>query len=60
MTDSKRSKFTKSVIKQFHNLVEVPTSMQRRISLLEDMEDLFDEDMFSTYYFNITKNRIHQ
>ena len=47
MKNSKGMKFSKSLVKHFHNLVEVPTSMQKRISMLEEMEDFFGEDMFS-------------
>lgn len=46
MTDSKGIRFSKSVIKQFHNLVEKPATIQKRVSMLEDMEDLFEEDIF--------------
>lgn len=34
-------KFTKSVIKQFHKLIECPISMMERVELLENMEDVF-------------------
>ena len=39
-------KFTKSVIKQFHKLIECPISMMERVELLENMEDMFTVPLF--------------
>lgn len=39
-------KFTKSVIKQFHKLIECPISMMERVELLENMEDVFTVPLF--------------
>ena len=39
--------FNKKLIKQFHNLVECPATILKRISLLESMESLFMQPIFS-------------
>ena len=43
-------KFTKSVIKQFHKLIECPISMMERVELLENMEDVFTVPLFGLSY----------
>ena len=39
-------KFTKSIIKQVHKLIECPISMMERVELLENMEDVFTVPLF--------------
>lgn len=39
--------FDKKVNKQFHNLVECPATITKRISMLESMEMLFSQPIFS-------------
>ena len=52
------TKFSKSVIKQFHKLVECPTTVIERIALLEKMEDLFTVPVFSRFVLLIVMARI--
>lgn len=46
MIHSKEVKFSSSVIRKFHNLVEVPARIQAKVSSLEDMEELFEASSF--------------
>jgi hypothetical protein len=39
--------FSKNIIKQFHNLVEVPTTLTNRVRILQGIEDIFDVDNYS-------------
>jgi hypothetical protein len=58
MGKSVETKFSKSVIKQFHKLVECPTTVIERIALLEKMEDLFTIPIFSRFILFIMMARI--
>ena len=49
MGKQEETKFSKSVIKQFHKLVECPITVVERIALLEKMEDLFTIPIFSIF-----------
>ena len=46
MESTKPVKFSRSIIKQFHNLVECPLTMTKRVSMLEDMEDILSVHSF--------------
>lgn len=46
MESTKPVKFSRSIIKQFHNLVECPLTMAKRVSMLEDMEDILSVRSF--------------
>lgn len=46
MNSDKRMQFNAKLIKQFSNLVECPTTMKKRVGILETMEAVFKEPIF--------------
>ena len=58
MNTSKKRTFSKSIINKFHKLVEVPATIQAKVSLLEDMEEIFDDDIFCNPFINSIRNSI--
>lgn len=46
MSSERRMQFNAKLIKQFSNLVECPTTMKKRVGILETMEAIFKEPIF--------------
>lgn len=46
MSSERRMQFNAKLIKQFSNLVECPTTMKKRVGILETMETVFKEPIF--------------
>lgn len=51
MKNAKDIQFNKKLIKQFHNLVECPATIVKRISMLESMESSFSHPIFGLILF---------
>lgn len=46
MSKDKPIPFDKKLIKQFHNLIECPSTIGKRIVILESMESIFEASQF--------------
>ena len=48
MENDKRMEFNSKLIKKFHNLVECPATINKRVGMLEVVESAFKEPFFGT------------